>query len=607
MKYLLLLIAIFPTMMWAQPEVASKVEVDGKKYYQHIVEAGNTLWGLQRMYGVKVDEIVAVNPEIKDGLQTGQVVLVPVTEQSIRKIPTQDYKVKKKETLYGISQKFSISIDDLIVLNPTLKDGLKKGQVIQVPQGVSPFSSDASEVTRTVESDAPNPFVTKVQASDSGAIKPIKFVFEDSIVLHKVLAHETMYSVSKRFMVPVEEIMSENNLTSFTIREGQVLKIPIKVERVEELTIKPVPEDVLVEGAYNPFGVGEIEFEEKERYKVVVMLPFMTGMTGKKAEAISTIATQFYMGVKFALDSLDKKGLNADIKIIDTKNDSATINRILHSEDMLGTDLIIGPLFHSHFKQVAEFGRQHKTRVVLPAESSIKDLESNRLVYQSIPSNIDLNYNLGKYLAEKNAHHKIILVNTGKQDSILRASFKSGLNTVKKANKINLIEAYPASVTGHLTRGVKTHIIVPTENGKKAKEFFTLLNRGAHRIASKDLSVYGERAWANIEAIPDDMKNKFKWRFASPNFIDYYSDEMIEMNTEFRKKYNTDFSKMAVHGYDIATFFLSAFFLSEKQPKLLMSRFDLEQLNESSGYMNRATFVVENDDFELFNSEEKND
>lgn len=38
-----------------------------------------------------------------------------------------NYEVKPKETLYSLSQSFGISQEELISLNPTLKDGVKVG------------------------------------------------------------------------------------------------------------------------------------------------------------------------------------------------------------------------------------------------------------------------------------------------------------------------------------------------------------------------------------------------------------------------------------------------------------------------------------------------
>ncbi len=41
--------------------------------------------------------------------------------------------VKKKETLYSLSKQYKVTIDDLFLLNPLLRNGLKNGQTIKIP------------------------------------------------------------------------------------------------------------------------------------------------------------------------------------------------------------------------------------------------------------------------------------------------------------------------------------------------------------------------------------------------------------------------------------------------------------------------------------------
>src|SRR3989338_6622493 len=132
-KVLFLLSLILASFSFAQPGVVPTIEKQGKKYYQHTVEDGNTLWGMQRLYGVPYQEIVAAN-EPFDGLKTGQIILVPVKGEVVEQQEvTSNYKVKSSETLYGLSKKFNTTVDHLIELNPELKEGLQKGQVIRVP------------------------------------------------------------------------------------------------------------------------------------------------------------------------------------------------------------------------------------------------------------------------------------------------------------------------------------------------------------------------------------------------------------------------------------------------------------------------------------------
>ena len=55
--------------------------------------------------------------------------------------------VEKGETLYGLSKKYNVSQDDLIALNPGIASGLKKGQVIVIPQPSVEENAEQEEVT----------------------------------------------------------------------------------------------------------------------------------------------------------------------------------------------------------------------------------------------------------------------------------------------------------------------------------------------------------------------------------------------------------------------------------------------------------------------------
>jgi LysM repeat protein len=55
---------------------------NGKKFYQHTVLEGNTLFGLQQMYECPVEEILNANPGIERGFTEGQLVQIPVFEKN---------------------------------------------------------------------------------------------------------------------------------------------------------------------------------------------------------------------------------------------------------------------------------------------------------------------------------------------------------------------------------------------------------------------------------------------------------------------------------------------------------------------------------------------
>ena len=125
--------------------------VENKAGTQHIVEANETIFGLSKKYNVTVEEIQKVNPEIqKEGLKTGQVVVIPTAKKTAKKQVSDSivnstkefeikekvaefikHKVEPKETLYGLSKKYNVSVDEIKQKNETvLQNGLQIGQIL---------------------------------------------------------------------------------------------------------------------------------------------------------------------------------------------------------------------------------------------------------------------------------------------------------------------------------------------------------------------------------------------------------------------------------------------------------------------------------------------
>lgn len=604
-KLVIILLLCLPYFASAQPGVTPVVEKNGKKYYEHTVEEGNTLWGLQRIYGVSVEEIVAENPELKNGLKIDGTVLIPVTKGSIKKIPTDTYKVRKGETLYGLSRKFGTTVDDLIALNPELENtGLAKGQIIKIPvqeKGKEPVI----EIKRPIKElpTTPNPFVLDTIVNEDGSEDQLSFQFSDSTVRHIVMSHETLYKVSKRFMVSVEEIMRINGLKSTSIKEGQILIIPVKQERVERLEIKAVPVD-----ESDP-PTGPLDFEPKEKYKIAVLLPFCLGGGSNYNGRVSQLATQFYMGAKLAVDSLEKRGLVADLIIFDTKNDSAHIESILADTSFLSMDLVIGPFYEAHIKTLADYCKENRIRLVCPVKASEEYLVNNRLLYEAVPNANTSMMLLAQYMLKNNARDHIVLVKPKLESDIkLYNAFKDAFQSFPvEGVRPTLTETSADGFTGKIRSGVNTLLVIPTNDQKTAIRFMNSLGRWGRR--SKNIYVFGTKQWDNFTDINNMYKNKYNFSYASSNFLDYYTDMSINLNRKHRAYYKTDLSRMAAHGYDVITYFSTEFFLPElkKKPTLVMDGFNMQQISPADGYRNSHVFVIQQEEFELFDTEKGHD
>lgn len=137
-------------------------------YFKYIdVEPQNTLYGLAVLYNTTIQRLMELNPELKDGLKSGQKIKVPAygfssKEEIVEVTPIvkeDGYKtviVEPKQTLYSLSRQYGITIEELVKLNPKLKDGLRSGMELKIP--TTGGSTEDIEVNENIEVSFKNNF-----------------------------------------------------------------------------------------------------------------------------------------------------------------------------------------------------------------------------------------------------------------------------------------------------------------------------------------------------------------------------------------------------------------------------------------------------------------
>ena len=58
------------------------------------------------------------------------------------------HTIEKDETLEIISKKYGISKDTLIMLNPDLKEGVKKGNIVIIPKAIKSKNNDDKKIEK---------------------------------------------------------------------------------------------------------------------------------------------------------------------------------------------------------------------------------------------------------------------------------------------------------------------------------------------------------------------------------------------------------------------------------------------------------------------------
>ena len=184
--------------------------VDGKVFIIHQVEQKETLFSIARKYGVALVVMVENNPNAGSGLEVGSLVKVPYTPNKNRK--TKEgiiHKVGQKETLYSISRQYGVTVDEIKSWNSLSVDGLKMGQELLI-ENKTPENKSAPAVDVTTKETTS----TVVPTETSTVIKT-----------HTVAASETMYAISRKYSVTVQQLKDWNNLLSTDLKPGQVIKV----------------------------------------------------------------------------------------------------------------------------------------------------------------------------------------------------------------------------------------------------------------------------------------------------------------------------------------------------------------------------------------------
>lgn len=112
----------------------------------HSVEAGQTYYSISKLYGVPIEDILAVNSlTSEDKLSLGQSLTIRgvpsgfpvgqvVTPATTAKPTYVTHTVAKGETMYRISKQYNVLIDQILEWNQLPDASVKEGQKLKIQQ-----------------------------------------------------------------------------------------------------------------------------------------------------------------------------------------------------------------------------------------------------------------------------------------------------------------------------------------------------------------------------------------------------------------------------------------------------------------------------------------
>ncbi|MGG5506826.1 MULTISPECIES: LysM peptidoglycan-binding domain-containing protein [unclassified Myroides] len=368
-----------------------------QNYTSHRVSKGETISKIARENKISVSEILRLNPEAKTGIKEGDVIQVPASKKTGKTGATETPVAKKaeqvtdskrkthlvqaKETVFGISRMYNVSVQDLYQWNPELeRNGLKTDSHLVVSPAATTAATDQTanvtvmlpatkavtpvdkaqvgykevdiEPRQTLYSLAVE-YQTSVQklmelnpalsdglksgqkikvpilgtnvteAPKTSETKPVASTSlgDQSYYTLTIEPKQTLFSIAKEHKLSVEELIEANpELRKSGLQIGMELKIPSSEGTPSKITTEP-KWTVEPSGAFVDLTTAVDRYTAKE---LVLLLPFNTSRIGDnindrmKTDGFLNMTMDFYLGAKLAIDKATRMGLPLTVKVFDS-------------------------------------------------------------------------------------------------------------------------------------------------------------------------------------------------------------------------------------------------------------------------------------------------
>lgn len=596
--YLLSFIFCFPVFS-QKPEKDFIIEkIKGVKYYIHSVEKGNTLYSISKKYGVSIEDITENNPEAASGLRIGQTLKIPVSKA----------KQKESEPIPAVIQ------GDFLIHDVAAKETL-----YSISKKYNLKIKDIIDINpETATKDLSIGQKLKIPILRSQEVEPIDILpaVSDSLVNHTAKKGETVYTIARLYNVNVDSIFMLNAWLKDGLKENQIIRIP---------KLRPGLEETVL-----PDSVSKAAIVLKDLYNVALMLPFHYDINDSIERNLkfnekpyiykeSEIALLFYEGAMLALDSIKKSGGAIRAYTFDTREDSLETAALLKKPEMSEMDLIIGPFYQHLFEDVAEFAKLNETGIVCPVPQSAKILLENKYASKVLASPLIQAGQLAEFVMNKYQDRQtLVFGSTDKTDMRLSQSFlqkaeevteKQGKNFSSAVSSFYFAEINTEKLKALLSSTDTNFIILPSYNQVFVSDMLTKLNS---LLEHYNIMVFCLDKLTGYENIDVKYLHQLQVHVASPSYFDYEDQEVKRFIMMFREKYKTEPGKFGFLGFDVTYYYLSALlkygknfydYLPGYKLELFSNSFDFIRTGFESGCENKHVYILKYENFKLVRAE----
>jgi len=577
--------------------------INGIEYYVYSVQQGEGLFRISQNFGVSQDEITRINPEIKDGLRAGQIILIPrraQAQQTVQTPPSANvvatafgggnnqpapaeqrttaenrepdfhfHTVERRQTLFSLSQQYGVTQEDIVRYNPQAARGLRTGEVIRIPR-----ATNVQAETRTGE--------TQQNVSEE-------------YFIHTVEARETLFSISRKYNISQADI-ERLNMDLDVLSIGRELRIPRNATSAQTTDAVSARTTSFLDWR-RIFGRQQAA-GDTTKLRIAFLLPFSL----ENRSNVDIRFLEFYAGAVKAIFEAQANGISLDIHTFDTGTTAERVQDVFAQNPILReVDLIIGPAHHVQVPIVTQFAHRYRVKTLIPLSNRVPDIERNPYIFQFNPGmNVEIDF-LRQMFDTQFANMNIIFANIEgvpetDEGAIISQEIRQMLDERRRAysalsistSENNLLELPLASRARNL-------IIFNTNQFQLIQAFLANLN-----VASRDydITIFERYGWKSrdvrrpngIYVAPFRPENEIlHLRNYEQNFVNLFGWEA----TYHSPRYD-------ILGYDLVNYFIRI--LNDKENDIanqlqleahrdgLQSQFRFVRRSLDSGFINQQMY-----------------
>ncbi len=540
--------------------------------------------------------ISAIYPACFSHAQEYSYTPIKVSEEKVKVDGKTFYShiVMERQTIYGISKAYGVSIEDIYRHNPSVKEhGLKKNAVILIP----------IQEQRQARLDSLTSIITKEKTQ---SIQPLR--------VHIKKWYETIEDIAAAYGVSPEAILKANSLKGKKIGKRAKLVIPpsdgyVPPTQTHETgteqsdTLKAITRTDTTSA--KPAG-----FIPKTEIKASLLLPL---------KAIDSTSSRnhmdFYSGVLMAVNDMVEQGTDVNLSVHDI---GWSMNDVSSSE-IEQNDFVIGPISTSDISSLITAIPNAKA-VISPLDPRAESLTDiyECLIQAPTPQKTQFK-DLARWIQEDiEDGDKVVFI---KENGARLTDSEAMMTNALEASSIpfgtfsySILEGREIidPLTALMSLENTNRVIVASDSEAFVNDVVRNLNLLVYN--QMDIVLYAPSKIRSYETIEVENLHNLRTHVSMSYYIDYQDKEVMNFLMKYRALFNMEPNQFAYQGYDVAKYFMSLCAeygddwkqMLEKSDRGMLQATFMFRRNGGQGYVNHGTRrIIYENGWEIRNASEK--